>query len=102
MLKRKELLPLFSIAVLVTGCASRPAVEAPVSAAMRPPASTAQKEHRFYMTQNGQRMSAEDFDAWMRARGVRVARGAAPAPAVKSAKAVVAAKKPSKRKPVAR
>jgi hypothetical protein len=33
---------------------------------------------RFDMSQNGKRMTAEEFDAWMKARGVRVARGAAP------------------------
>ena len=31
------------------------------------------------MSQNGKRMTAEEFDAWMKARGVRVAKGA-PAP----------------------
>ena len=41
---------------------------------------------RFEMSQNGKRMTAEEFDAWMKARGVRVAKGApgattAPAPA---------------------
>ena len=34
---------------------------------------------RFDMNQNGKRMTAEEFDAWMKARGVRVAKGAAPA-----------------------
>lgn len=34
--------------------------------------------HRFNMTQDGKRMSANDFDAWMRAKGYRVARGAPP------------------------
>lgn len=34
---------------------------------------------RFDMNQNGRRMTADEFDAWMKARGVRVARGAAPA-----------------------
>ena len=43
---------------------------------------------RFDMNQNGKRMTAEEFDAWMKARGVRVAKGApgvttAPAPADK-------------------
>ena len=36
------------------------------------------------MNQNGKRMTAEEFDAWMKAKGVRVAKGkgaaAAPAP----------------------
>jgi hypothetical protein len=34
---------------------------------------------RFDMSQNGKRMTADEFSAWMKARGVRVARGAAPA-----------------------
>lgn len=40
---------------------------------------------RFDMSQGGKRMTADEFDAWMKARGVRVARGApatAPAEAV--------------------
>ena len=37
---------------------------------------------RFNMTQNGKRMTADEFDAWMKARGVRVVgRKDAPAPA---------------------
>jgi hypothetical protein len=31
---------------------------------------------RFNMSQDGKRMTAEEFDAWMKARGVRVAKGA--------------------------
>ena len=34
---------------------------------------------RFDMSQNGKRMTAEEFDAWMKARGVRVAKGVPPA-----------------------
>lgn len=34
---------------------------------------------RFDMTQNGKRMTADEFDAWMKARGVRVVKGPAPA-----------------------
>ena len=34
---------------------------------------------RFDMNQNGKRMTADEFDAWMKARGVRVAKGAQPA-----------------------
>jgi hypothetical protein len=33
------------------------------------------------MNQNGKRMTAEEFDAWMKSRGVRVAKGATPAAA---------------------
>lgn len=46
--------------------------------------------YRFDMNQNGKRMTAEEFDAWMKARGVRVAKGApaaaAAAPAAAEAK----------------
>ncbi|KRA73153.1 hypothetical protein ASD78_14060 [Lysobacter sp. Root667] len=31
---------------------------------------------RFNMEQNGKRMTADEFDAWMKAKGVRVAKGA--------------------------
>jgi hypothetical protein len=39
---------------------------------------------RFNMSQNGKNMTADEFSAWMKSRGVRVARGAgaAPVPAV--------------------
>ena len=36
---------------------------------------TAAPSHRFDMTQNGKRMSAADFDRWMKSRGIRVATG---------------------------
>ena len=46
---------------------------------------------RFNMNQNGRNMTADEFSAWMKSRGVRVARGAAPAavpaPAVPAAPA---------------
>lgn len=32
-------------------------------------------EYRFDMQQNGKQMSAQDFDAWMKARGIRIAGG---------------------------
>ena len=35
---------------------------------------------RFNMSQNGKNMTADEFAAWMTSRGVRVAKGAAPAP----------------------
>jgi hypothetical protein len=41
---------------------------------------------RFDMNQNGKRMTAEEFDAWMKAKGIHVATGkAAVAPAAPSA-----------------
>ena len=33
---------------------------------------------RFNMSQNGKNMTADEFSAWMKSRGVRVARGASP------------------------
>ena len=46
---------------------------------------------RFDMNQNGKRMTAEEFDAWMKSRGVRVAKGnAAPAAAAPAAAAPAA------------
>ena len=36
---------------------------------------------RFNMSQNGKNMTADEFSAWMKSRGVRVAKGAAPAAA---------------------
>lgn len=46
---------------------------------------------RFNMTQNGKSMTADEFTAWMKARGVRVAKGRAPAePAEASAPTVEA------------
>lgn len=35
--------------------------------------------YRFNMHQNGKKMTAEEFDAWMKSRGIRVAKGAVPA-----------------------
>ncbi|MGO4223438.1 hypothetical protein AB4Y64_16465 [Lysobacter sp. TAF61] len=32
--------------------------------------------YRFNMNQNGKKMTAEEFDAWMKSRGIRVAKGA--------------------------
>ena len=33
-------------------------------------------DYRFDMEQGGRKMSADEFDAWMQSRGVRIARGA--------------------------
>lgn len=45
---------------------------------------------RFNMNQNGRNMTADEFSAWMKSRGVRVARGSAPAPESPAAPAVAA------------
>ena len=39
------------------------------------------KPWRFDMSQGGKRMTADEFDAWMKARGIRVAKGAPLTPA---------------------
>ena len=66
----------------------RRASEAQAASAEATPAgaNNAMMAGRFYMTQNGRRMTADDFDAWMKAKGIRVAKGA-PAPAVAPAPA---------------
>lgn len=48
----------------------------PGSAAYKPQTQYDNTPWRFDMSQNGKRMTAEEFDAWMKARGVRVAKGA--------------------------
>jgi hypothetical protein len=55
---------------------------------------------RFDMTQNGKRMTADEFDAWMKARGVRVvpARGAAATPAPAAPAPAPAPAEPPKKK----
>ena len=50
---------------------------------------------RFDMTQNGKRMTADEFDAWMKAKGVRVV-GRKDAPAAEPAPPPAPAEKPKK------
>ena len=87
--------------------ATRPGASAPATASTAPPAAAAAADTpidpatykpktkddntpwRFDMSQNGKRMTAEEFDAWMKARGVRVAKGA-PAPVAPPAPAPAA------------
>ncbi|KAB8172104.1 hypothetical protein [Marilutibacter maris] len=70
------------------------AAETQAPAAYKPRTEFDNGPWRFDMNQNGKRMTAEEFDAWMKSRGVRVAKGApaaaaAPAPA-ENAEAAVA------------
>ncbi len=53
---------------------------------------------RFDMTQNGKRMTADEFDAWMKARGVRVVKGPAAAVALTPPPPPPAAEPPKKKK----
>jgi hypothetical protein len=55
------------------------AVGANSAAAYKPKTEFDNTPWRFDMNQNGKRMTAEEFDAWMKSRGVRVAKGAVPA-----------------------
>lgn len=64
---------LCATAVLSSCASQKPAVHKPPVAKPTPVAVA--KSNRFEMTQNGRRMSANDFDAWMKARGIRVAKG---------------------------
>jgi len=48
-------------------------------AAYKPQTAFDNTPWRFDMSQNGKRMTADEFSAWMKSRGVRVAKGAAPA-----------------------
>ena len=49
---------------------------------------------RFNMTQNGKRMTADEFDAWLKSRGVRVVGRKEPASTTAPAAATPAAEKP--------
>jgi hypothetical protein len=64
---------------------ARPAgsrVDSSNPAAYKPKTEFDNTPWRFNMTQNGKRMTADEFDAWMKARGVRVVgRKDTPAPA---------------------
>lgn len=69
-----RLIALAALTALAAGCASTPRTSsAPAPSAK--PATPVPKGNRFYMTQNGERMTADDFDAWMKARGIRIAKG---------------------------
>ena len=62
----------------LVGCATHQAT--PTTAATPATVPAAERDatgaYRFNMTQHGRRMSADEFDAWMKARGIRVAKGA--------------------------
>jgi len=63
----------------ITGCGEVMAENATPKSRSRTRAADA---NRFYMEQNGKQMTARDFDAWMKSRGIRVATGK-PKPAPK-------------------
>ena len=64
----------------VATVAPAPSVVDPLDpAAYKPKTEFDNTPWRFNMTQNGKSMTADEFSAWMKTRGVRVAKGAAPA-----------------------
>jgi hypothetical protein len=87
-------------ALAVSGCASRGSVaeKAPRSEPVAKSTAPQAKNNRFAMTQNGRKMSADDFDAWMKARGIRIAKGKpsakAPKPDAKARPKTAAKSKP--------
>lgn len=60
-------------AIALMACAGRQPKEAVAAAPVVKPAD--HQGYRFYMTQNGKRMTADDFDAWLKANGLRVQGG---------------------------
>lgn len=54
----------------------RPVKAATAAAAPAPAAQPTDTSKRFNMTQDGKQMTADDFDAWMKKNGYRVATGA--------------------------
>ena len=65
---------------------ARPAINPNDPAAYKPQTQYDNTPWRFDMSQNGKRMTADEFDAWMKARGVRVVKAAAPAEGAAEAK----------------
>lgn len=64
---------------VLAGNAHAFAKKAPAKAAPKAeaaPATIAPDSKRFNMTQDGKKMTADDFDAWMKKNGYRVATGA--------------------------
>jgi len=87
------------LVTFVAGCASsgKPvaaaAEEQPITVTVQAPEAEkdALGNYRFLMQQEGENMSADQFDAWLKANGIRVARGNAapvvdqePAPAARN------------------
>ena len=88
------------LAVAKAAPASAPSLpSATDAAAYKPKTQFDNTPWRFDMSQNGKRMTAEEFDAWMKARGVRVAKGAPGAAAPPPPPAPVAPPKTDDKKP---
>ncbi|GAB2652364.1 hypothetical protein [Arenimonas aestuarii] len=57
-------------------CVDTTASTPPAEPAYVPKTAHDNSPYRFDMNQNGKRMTADEFDAWMQAKGIRVATGA--------------------------
>ena len=79
-------LPVAGLALLAGCSSSGGKMAAPAAASVQVPVAQkdARGSYRFLMQQEGKNMSADQFDAWMRANGMRVARGKPAAPARKA------------------
>ena len=79
-------LPVAGLALLAGCSSSGGKMAAPAAASVQMPVAQkdARGSYRFLMQQEGKNMSADQFDAWMRANGMRVARGKPTAPARKA------------------
>lgn len=69
----------------------QPIAQPSASAGYVPRTAHDNSPYRFDMTQNGRRMTAAEFDAWMKSRGIRVATGRPGASAAAAAAAPIAA-----------
>ncbi|MFP5374693.1 MAG: septal ring lytic transglycosylase RlpA family protein [Gammaproteobacteria bacterium] len=86
--------PAAAAAPVQSAVAAPEAAGAGVVAAAVVPAPAAGGEYRFDMQRDGRVMTADQFDAWMRERGVRVATGVAGRPAPREAVAASTAAAP--------
>ena len=79
-------LPVAGLALLAGCSSSGGKMAAPAAASVQVPVAQkdARGSYRFLMQQEEKNMSADQFDAWMRANGMRVARGKPTAPARKA------------------
>ncbi len=91
-----------SLALSTATAAEKPVAASPAAdAAYKPRTEHDNTPWRFNMEQDGKRMTADQFDAWMKSKGVRVAKGApAAAPAVAIATAATQAPAPAEAAPV--
>jgi len=69
----------------------QPIAQPSASAGYVPRTAHDNSPYRFDMTQNGRRMTAAEFDAWMKSRGIRVATGRPSGSAAAAAAAPIAA-----------